>query len=92
MGSNDCVAVAQMRSLTVLDPTRTAAMVANARSSATKATFAMMIDTLVIVIDIVVVFVLWSKPALYSEKIENERTPSNSSRVRLRSHLSDTYI
>ena len=52
----------------------------------------MMIDTLVIVIDIVVVFVLWSKPALYSEKIENERTPSNSSRVRLRSHLSDTYI
>ena len=52
----------------------------------------MMIDTLVIVIDIVVVFVLWSKPALYSKKIENERTPSNSSRVRLRSHLSDTYI
>ena len=93
MGSNDCVAVAQIRSLTtVLDPTRTALMVANARSSATKATFAMMIDTLVIVIDIVVVFVLWSKPALYSKKIENERTPSNSSRVRLRSHLSDTYI
>jgi hypothetical protein len=63
MGSNDCVAVAQIRSLTtVLDPTRTALMVANARSSATKATFAMVIETLVIVIDIVVVFVFWSKP------------------------------